>query len=312
MEKIISFGQGQMRVPIAQRSGMTRASDAARRRSVPESLFINRPDLAHTDPVAVTHLCETCGVVEPLWVQIGQSGRTGYLRRECKCEKREREMTQLDAFLGKRSEQEAQKAVASCYSWLGKGAEQKRLEEHTFETFDPGLQTNPSIADAYRQVLAYAAGLVQRQQYASNILFTGLNGVGKTHLACATINLARDSGVPCYFATAPHLFDALYATGFEHRPQFLLKVVSARVLVLDEMDKLYAKRVEAEEDAGSYQRGILGEIINGRYNKGLPTIITCNETGDVNKWLDRASRSRLGESMLTLHMDGRDMRRRQR
>lgn len=293
--------------PMQSSSGFTRAGGTPGLRRVPEALF-EKPHLASTNPDDVAHECQKCGLIQPLEVLIGQTGRIGYLRRRCECEVRERENQQMSAFLCARSETAKKKNIESCYSWLGKGNEQKTLETKTFENFLPERQTNPSIVTAYQKMMLYASALTTHQQDVANVLLTGPNGIGKTHLACAAINLARDVDVPCFFATVPHLFDALYATDFDQRPAFLLKVVQVRVLVLDELDKLYVKRVEAEGDAGSYQSGVLGEIINGRYNKGLPTIITTNEDSDLGKWLDKSARSRLRENMLALPMDGVDMR----
>lgn len=301
-------GQGRPDRRSLSWSGLTHAGGEKKLRPVPEVIFAHSPQLANVDPAQVTYTCARCGIMAPLKVLIGQSERVGYLRRRCECEVREREEQLMSAFLGGRIEETTRKNVAACYSWLGKGDEQRSLETKTFENFYPDWQTNASIGAAYREMMVYASSLSQSQQDAANVLLTGANGIGKTHLVCAAINLVRNAHVPCFFATAPHLFDALYATSFEHRPAFLLKVVTARVLVLDEIDKLYVKRVEDEDDAGSYQRGVLGEIINGRYNKGLPTIITTNEPGDVSKWLDKSARSRLRENMITLRMDGDDMR----
>ena len=302
------FGQSRPARRTLSWSGLTRAGGEKKLRPVPEVIFANSPQLANVDPSKVTYVCERCGDITPFKVLIGQSERVGYLRRRCECEVREREEQLMSAFIGGRVAEVTKKNVAACYSWLGKGDEQRSLETKTFENFYPDWQKDLSIGDAYREMMIYASSLTQGQQGAANMLLTGPNGVGKTHLVCSIINLARNANVPCAYATAPHLFDALYATGFEHRPAFLLKVVMARVLVLDELDKLYVKRVEEEEDAGSYQRGILGEIMNGRYNKGLPTLIVTNEPGDVGKWLDRSARSRLRENMITLRMDGSDIR----
>lgn len=290
-------------------SGLSKVGKSLFRPRVPEDLFANRPELANTERSAVLYTCTVCGVIEPRAVEIGSTQRVGFLRMNCACERRSQEEQNMRSFAQNQAVANSRKAGSVCYSWLGKGNEQKRLESQTFEAFDPSRQP-----EAYREMINYASSLANGQHDKPNALLLGTNGTGKTHLATASLSLLRERDIPCLFATAPHLMDAFYATAFEFRPQLLTKIVQTRVLVIDELDKLYVKQTTVEEgqEPGSFQRGILGEIINGRYNKGLPTIITTNEMGSLKRWLDNAARSRLGGCMITHVMNGDDYRRRAR
>ena len=76
------------------------------------------------------------------------------------------------------------------------------------------------------------------------------------------------------------------------------------LLVIDELDKLYVK----QKDDMSYQKATLTEILDRRYKRRLPTIITTNEQEDLGLWLSGATISRLQERISALPMNGVDYR----
>ena len=81
--------------------------------------------------------------------------------------------------------------------------------------------------------------------------------------------------------------------------------VSTPLLVLDEIDKLYVKETQ---DSMSFQQATLTEILDRRYRRRLPTIITTNAQEDLGKWLSGATISRLQERLTLLQMNGVDYR----
>jgi DNA replication protein DnaC len=101
------------------------------------------------------------------------------------------------------------------------------------------------------------------------IVFQGLNGCGKTHLAAAIANQLRESGREVLFIVVPDLLDHLRAS---FAPDSRLpydslfeKVKKIQVLVLDDF---------GEQSATAWAQEKLYQLINYRYNARLATVIT--------------------------------------
>ena len=104
------------------------------------------------------------------------------------------------------------------------------------------------------------------------LLFLGPCGVGKTHLAVATINeLIHTKGIPCYFCDFRELIRSIQSTYSQDSSLTELDVLSPifqkDVLVLDELG---AKRTTAWVEETVFY------IINNRYNNKKLTIFTSN------------------------------------
>jgi len=199
-------------------------------------------------------------------------------------------------------------SAAKCYTWLGTPDDE--LASKTFDDYDPARQQDDRarFASTKRQVMTYADRIVvafsQQRIALDNLILRGNYGTGKTHLVAAICNTLRSANVPCRFCAAPDLFTALYAAHFDDKQSIILEASAAALLVLDDLDKVH---VSVEKD-GAYQKKTLFEIVNLRYRKHLPTVLTTNATGDLSQWLDGATISRLSERLTTLDMRGRDMR----
>jgi DNA replication protein DnaC len=237
-------------------------------------------------------ICETCGPMEPL------TCANGYMRRQCTCERTAREKVIS-----------TQKKTIStrCYSWLGQEYLADDLATKSFENFYP--QHQKERAKEYHGHLAaarqYAAQIVEKQPV-DNILMTGGYGTGKTHLATAICNHLRIHQVSCLFCTVPDLFDEMYSSSFLQQQELLNQASSTTLLVLDDLDKLH---VRAETD-GAFQKKKLFSILNRRYMRRAATIITANEQGELSRWLDDATISRLSERLTLMKMHGVDYRQR--
>ncbi len=239
-------------------------------------------------------ICESCGPIEPI------TCINGFIRRECACERKAREKPAT-----------VQKKTMStrCYSWLGTQYLAPDLETKSFENFYP--QHQMKNAREYHGHLAlariYAGSIVDGKQV-DNLQVTGSYGTGKTHLATAICNHLRANQVSCLFCTVPDLFDELYSRTFTEQEDLLTQASSTTLLVLDDLDKLHVR----QDTNGAFQKSKLFSILNRRYLKHVPTIITANEGDDFSKWLDEATMSRLGERLTPLKMSGMDYRSRGR
>jgi DNA replication protein DnaC len=150
------------------------------------------------------------------------------------------------------------------------GLEAKLLQNMTFENFDwkrvnlPPEQRD-NLKDAYRLALDFA------KSPEGWLVFMGVNGCGKTHLAAAIANYRLKEGQPVKFVVVPDLLDHLRSTFSPDSPvtydQLFEEVKNAPLLILDDLGK-QSTTPWAEEK--------LYQIINHRYNYRLPTVVTTN------------------------------------
>ena len=101
-----------------------------------------------------------------------------------------------------------------------------------------------------------------------SIAFLGQPGCGKTHLAVALATLAVEAGYRGYFTTADDMVVALSRARLEGIWAAKLRTYTApTVLVIDDVALLPMAR-----DAASS----FFHVINHRYEKGVPTLVTTN------------------------------------
>ena len=133
----------------------------------------------------------------------------------------------------------------------------------TFEQFDFGFQ--PSIDE--RQIRELRT--LRFVHDASNVIFLGPPGVGKTHLAVALAEAAIRAGQAAYFMTAHDLVDDLGRAYREGRLDRRMRVYLApRVLIIDEMGYLPL------DDLGAT---IFFQLVSARYERGS-IILTSNKS----------------------------------
>ena len=151
-------------------------------------------------------------------------------------------------------------------------SELSSLDLHSGRTFasfvdrdDEGLKQDElkSLQSALKEALAFA----KRPQ--GWLVFTGPYGCGKTHLAAAIANQRSGLGDPPLFVMVPDLLDHLRAafspnsgTSYDRRFD---EVRTAPLLVLDDM---------GSQSATPWAREKLYQLLNYRYNRELPTVIT--------------------------------------
>lgn len=289
-----------------QPSNMSTFSPVGQSLTVPSRLLRDKPGIVSMDKNAVTYACNVCGTVEPYSAfsatsqnEVTHEPVKVYIRRPCKCERDAQDMAELIRL----RKETAKSKVSATYRWLG--MEDEDLEGKSFSNFDPSVQGQRKAA--FQQALdvakQYALAVAQNQR-AGNLIAFGNYGTGKTHLVCAILNYVREQGVSCLFCTVSGLFSKLYAADFEQKQVILDLASSTKLLVLDDLDKLY---VRADTD-GAFQKRTLFDVLDKRYRKHLPTIITTNAQADLSTWLDGASISRLSEHATKLDMKGADYR----
>ena len=137
----------------------------------------------------------------------------------------------------------------------------------TFEGFDFGFQ--PDLNRAEVMDLAN----LRFMEDASNLLFVGLPGVGKTHLAIATGMAAAEAGKTVYFITCQELLANLKKAKYENRLEYRMRhYFSYSLLIIDEVGYLPVDHEAAD---------MLFQLIARRYER-KSTIITTNK--QLSRW----------------------------
>ena len=150
------------------------------------------------------------------------------------------------------------------YTELARLSNLDHFRDKTFETFDA---YNPSLLAAVARARTYA------QQRRGWLVIFGAYGCGKTHLAAAIANAVAVRGIETYFGAVPDILDHLRATyGPDSQVDYdelFERVREVTLLVLDDL---------GTEAATIWAREKLFQIVNHRYNLGLATVITTNQT----------------------------------
>jgi DNA replication protein DnaC len=180
------------------------------------------------------------------------------------------------------------------------------LRGKTFENFvvDPTFKTRAprySPESAYKACVMFAKQPDRTDQEVLEapriewLVLMGSHGTGKTHLAVAIANYRLDLGRPAIFIVVPDLLDRLRAT-FSPSSDVTYDELfeTARTTPLLILDDLGA------QSSTPWAQEKLYQIINERYNRRLPTVITTNLALDS---MDLRLRSRIGDANLAeLHI----------
>lgn len=178
------------------------------------------------------------------------------------------------------------------------GLTMAELQAWTFDKFDPNKSVAPWQEDREKRV---EETRVVRQQmeaikrvcmeYADNpegwLVLQGGYGSGKTMLACAIVNAQWEAGREAHYDTVPDILRMLRggynstSDGFDERMNLLADVP---LLVLDDLG------AERGTDWANEQIYLM---LNGRYRKKLPLVVTTNENLDTTEKIDPRIVSRL-------------------
>lgn len=167
-----------------------------------------------------------------------------------------------------------------------------RLQTCTFEGFAV-LDEAPPPQGRGSNRAAYTAARTFAAEPHGWLLFSGPPGGGKTHLLAAIAQTVQGAGSSAIFVTAPDLLDLLRAGydqsdfGYEAR---LEQFRTVAVLLLDDLGAEAPTPWAAEK---------LFQLLNHRYNWGLPTVLATNFP---LKALEPRLRSRLSERALVQHV----------
>ena len=164
------------------------------------------------------------------------------------------------------------------------------LSNRTFSTFLD--RRNESLSAEERKSLDHAlhAAIDFAEKPEGWLVLSGPYGCGKTHLAASIANYRAGLGDPPLFIEVPDLLDHLRATFNPSSPirydRLFDEIRTAPLLVLDDL---------GAQSATPWAKEKLYQLINHRYNAGLPTILTIAKESLEQHYVD--------ERILTRMMD---------
>lgn len=142
----------------------------------------------------------------------------------------------------------------------------KRNLSYKFDNFEP----NNSNRKVFNNLKNYSEELLNGIEK-KGLILVGNNGGGKTHLACSIANKLIENGTPVIYGTLINLLAELrnsYDTDNNISEMEIIKLYeNVELLIIDDLGK---------EKPSEWGLEKLFTIINSRYEKNLPVIITTN------------------------------------
>ncbi len=148
------------------------------------------------------------------------------------------------------------------------GLKLELLRNMTFDNFD---HKRVDLPPEQRENLRVAFNRAEEFAHSPEgwLIFQGVNGCGKTHLAAAIANYQLAQGKPVFFVVVPELLDHLRSTFSPDSKisydEFFEKIKETPLLILDDF---------GEQSATPWAQEKLYQLINYRYNARLPMVVT--------------------------------------
>lgn len=221
------------------------------------------------------------------------------------------DLEKIKAEEAKKKEEENRRKREQIERILGNSKIGKRFINRTFDNF----KVDSKNEKAYHNAKAYADNFEKFKERGEGIYFSGTNGTGKTHLAVAIALDLMKRGTPAICMTSNKMLQEIKRTYDSNRNiseyELLETYKGVDLLVIDDI---------GQENCTDWAIAQLYDIVNDRYERCLPTIVTTNlnETELIdawsqkaNDWTARAIVSRLHEMTMGITMNGRDRRKEQ-
>lgn len=211
-------------------------------------------------PATESAHCEQHGAYERNVIEIlGRTMRGGC--QQCAAEERQRQDERERAEVARREQAELAKRLDSA------------LIPYRFQdrAFDGYTAKTPAQKKALSVCRDYADRFREHHAAGRCLILSGKPGTGKTHLAVAIANqLLHTTGAVCVYRTVGAMLSYIKGSydGNEYSEADAIKsLVSPHLLILDEI---------GATKPSEFELAMLFNVINGRYEQQLPTIIISN------------------------------------
>ena len=256
-----------------------------------------RKDFGHN---AICTFCQ--GNLTPRILKLGdEERRFGF--NDCECEEYKKAHEQLfkeatEEF--ERWEIAENKRILSEYVWRsGLGP---RFAERTFDNYIAETEWQKSAISITKE---FCQNMIEKKNKGQGLLLSGSVGTGKTHLAAAAAMQLMGQGIETKYGTATQILSDIKAGWSNDDNRIISKLSYVPLLVVDDLGKEYSKKV----DGWSWAQEQFFQVINNRYERYLPMIITTNhDMQQLSKVMGDAIVSRLVECCKGVRCTGDDYR----
>ena len=147
----------------------------------------------------------------------------------------------------------------------------KRFVDCTFDGYKPATQKAKKVADA---VKSYHDQFKKIKEAGTSLIMCGRPGTGKTHLANAMLISLINKGLDVAYTTSFRMMARIKATYNKHDAKetetgVINDLTGKDLLVIDEVGVQFGSETE---------KILFYQIINGRYDNVLPTVLISNLT----------------------------------
>lgn len=224
--------------------------------------------------------CKHCGAMLYHKGARTASGRIywSYTPERCGCAGAIAEYEKTSEDKAKRAREEAdQKMRNRVAKIIGDSGMGRRFLQRRFENFEITPDNEKAVKQAMDYAAHFAAKLPEAGDPGQNGLFIiGPKGTGKTHLAAAIANRLMEQGTAVICMTMIDLLERIRATFRQtdgiNEGEVLRVYKTVPLLIIDDMGK---------EPATEWAVSTIYNIVNGRYEAYMPTIITSNYGGNA-------------------------------
>lgn len=217
-----------------------------------ETLIQASTTTSHSEP----HVCKHCGEeVPPIEVEV--LGRKRMVQPVCECEAKEQ-----DKFKEEAEKYQLRKDVEKLFSIHNLG---ERFKESSLETFIP----RSGAEQVYKFAKLYVNEFDSWEE--ESLIFWGVPGNGKSHLAAAIANDLDSKGKIVVFISMPDLLEKIRGTfnknSSESEEQIMKALHACDLLIIDDI---------GAEKVTEWVEEIIFRIVDGRYRKKKPILATSN------------------------------------
>lgn len=173
---------------------------------------------------------------------------------------------------------------------------EEKMLDWTFENDDRANERVSGIGQKFVENFS------MMKDQGKGLLYYGEVGRGKSFYAACIANALIEQGIPVFMTDFTHIANAVHGL-FDKRQEYYDNLNRFPLLILDDL---------SAERKTEYMKEIVYNVVNSRYNAGLPLIITTNLTGEElenpAELSDQRLFSRLYEMCIPVKVEGVDRR----